>query len=445
VPFREYNPKVTQNWIPKSEVLPYLEGFAVDAERDLLAQMGKAPDLIIGNYSDGNLVAYLLARKLKVTHCCIAHSLEKSRYLFGDLYWQDLEEQYHFSAQFTADLISMNAADFIVTSSYQEIVGTPDTFGQYESYKCFTMPQLYHVVDGIDLFSPKFNRIPPGVNQQLFFPYRQMGDRNATDSDRIAQLLFHQSDERIVGQLDDPNKRALYTASQVDLVKNLSGLIECYGMHPELQDACNLILLTTKLFPEEGANLEEVQQIEKLHQLIEQYHLHGKVRWVGIRLSSQDLGEAYRVIADHQGIFVDFARFESFGQSTLEAMVSGLPTFATQFGGTAEIIDDGDNGFLIDPTDLTGTAQRIIKFVEQCDIDLQDWQTISDRAIRKIQDHYTWEFHTQRLVLLAKVYSFWGFVNHDHREALLRYLDTLFHLIYKPRAEQILEQHMQRI
>ena len=85
-----------------------------------------------------------------------------------------MEAQYHFSAQFTADLISMNAADFIITSSNQEIVGTPESFGQYESYQCFTMPDLYHVVNGINLFSPKFNRVLPSVNGQVFFPYQQL-------------------------------------------------------------------------------------------------------------------------------------------------------------------------------------------------------------------------------------------------------------------------------
>jgi len=34
-------------------------------------------------------------------------TLEKSKYLFSNLYWQDLEEKY-FSLQFTADLIAMN-------------------------------------------------------------------------------------------------------------------------------------------------------------------------------------------------------------------------------------------------------------------------------------------------------------------------------------------------
>lgn len=40
-----------------------------------------------------------------------------------------LDEQYHFSCQFTADLIAMNASDFIITSTFQEIAGDADTVG----------------------------------------------------------------------------------------------------------------------------------------------------------------------------------------------------------------------------------------------------------------------------------------------------------------------------
>lgn len=36
-------------------------------------------------------------------------------------------------------------ADFIITSTYQEIAGQPDHVGQYESHNAFTMPGLYRV------------------------------------------------------------------------------------------------------------------------------------------------------------------------------------------------------------------------------------------------------------------------------------------------------------
>lgn len=35
-----------------------------------------------------------------------------------------MDADYHFAAQFTADLIAMNHTDFIITSTFQEIAGT---------------------------------------------------------------------------------------------------------------------------------------------------------------------------------------------------------------------------------------------------------------------------------------------------------------------------------
>ncbi len=74
------------------------------------------------------------------------------QYTEADVRWRSYEENYHFSVQFTADLLSMSMADFIVTSTKQEICGTDEVQGQYESYAAFTMPGLYRVVDGVSVF-----------------------------------------------------------------------------------------------------------------------------------------------------------------------------------------------------------------------------------------------------------------------------------------------------
>lgn len=57
------------------------------------------------------------------TQGTIAHALEKTKYEDSDAKWKDSDPKYHFSCQFTADIISMNAADFIITSTFQEIAG----------------------------------------------------------------------------------------------------------------------------------------------------------------------------------------------------------------------------------------------------------------------------------------------------------------------------------
>lgn len=445
VPLREFNPNMTQNWISRFEFWPYLETFALDSEKELLAEFQGRPDLIVGNYTDGNLVAFLLSRRMKVTQCNIAHALEKSKYLFSNLYWQDLEEKYHFSLQFTADLIAMNAANFIISSTYQEIVGTPDSVGQYESYKCFTMPDLYHVVNGIELFSPKFNVVPPGVNENAYFPYTRNEERVESDRLNLEAMLFTQEDPaHIFGTLDDPKKRPLFSMARLDRIKNMTGLAECFGKSPELQQHFNLILIAGKLRVEESGDNEERDEIIKLYNIIEQYNLQGKIRWLGVRLSKGESGEVYRVIADRQGIFVQPALFEAFGLTILEAMISGLPTFATQFGGPLEIIQDKVNGFYINPTNLEEMAQKILEFVTKCEQNPHYWQQICQQGIDRVYTTYTWKIHTTKLLSLAKIYGFWNFNSQENREDLLRYIETLFYLIYKPRAQELLEQHKHR-
>jgi len=445
VPFRDFNPNLTQSWISRFEIWPYLETFAIDAERELRAEFQGKPDLIVGNYSDGNLVAFLLARKLQVTQCNIAHALEKSKYLFSNLYWQDLEDKYHFSLQFTADLIAMNAANFIISSTYQEIVGTPDSVGQYESYKSFSMPELYHVVSGIELFSPKFNVVPPGVNEAVYFPYSRTDDRLVSDRDRLEALLFTLDDPaQAYGKLDDPTKRPLFSMARLDRIKNLTGLAECFGQSQSLQERCNLILIAGKLRTEDSTDHEEISEIEKLYRIIDEYDLHGRIRWLGVRLPKADSGEIYRIIADHRGIFVQPALFEAFGLTILEAMITGLPTFATRFGGPLEIIQDQRNGFLINPTNHQEMASLLLDFIIRCDQNPDYWLEISRQGVDRVYSTYTWGIHTKRLLSLAKIYGFWNYNSQQQREDMLRYVESLFYLLYRPRAQALLDQHMQR-
>ena len=139
IPFRNRSGGIISHWISRFDVWPYLERFAAEAQREILAALGNRPDLIVGNYSDGNLVASLISQQLGVTQCNIAHALEKNKYLYSDLYWRENEANHHFACQFTADLIAMNMSDFIITSTYQEIAGTDGLHRAVRKPRC-----LYH-------------------------------------------------------------------------------------------------------------------------------------------------------------------------------------------------------------------------------------------------------------------------------------------------------------
>ncbi|KAK6149475.1 hypothetical protein DH2020_017000 [Rehmannia glutinosa] len=122
VPFRT-DKGIVRKWISRFEVWPYMETFTEDAAKEIVGELDAKPDLIIGNYSEGNLVSSLLANKFGATQCTIAHALEKTKYSDSDIYWKKYDDKYHFSSQFTADLFAMNKTDFIITSTFQEIAG----------------------------------------------------------------------------------------------------------------------------------------------------------------------------------------------------------------------------------------------------------------------------------------------------------------------------------
>jgi len=83
----------------------------------------------------------------------------------------------------------MNAS--VISSTYQEIGGTPDSVGQYEPYKCFTMPELYHVVNGLS-YSVQVQRSYPGVNENYYFPTAlSTEDRIPSDRTRVEGNAFH--------------------------------------------------------------------------------------------------------------------------------------------------------------------------------------------------------------------------------------------------------------
>lgn len=442
VPFRTYNKNVTDNWISRFEIWPYLEEFAEDSYKELFAEFKGRPDLVIGNYSDGNLVATILAKKFGVTQCNVAHALEKSKYLYSALYWDAMEEQYHFSTQFTADLLAMNSADFIITSTYQEIAGREDSLGQYESYRNFTMPGLYRVAGGINLFHPKFNILPPGVNTDLFFPFSEKEKRTKEITEEINERFFSKEySSGSVGQLKNPELPPIFSMARLDKIKNLNSLVKWFGESKELQSRANLIIVAGKLDAGSTTDKEEKNQINLMHKYINDYNLKDKIRWLPGDGDRRRVPEYYRVVADRKGIFIQPALFEGFGLTVIEAMRSGLPTFATQYGGPLEIIVNRKSGFHINPIESEETTQKLIKFFKDCKKDNGYWNKISIAGIERVDKAFNWQLYAKNLISLSKIYGFWKYTTNLEMSELNAYLDLLYHMLYKPRARQMLEQH----
>ncbi|CAA2979855.1 sucrose synthase [Olea europaea subsp. europaea] len=436
VPFRTEK-GIVRKWISRFEVWPYMETFTEDVAKEITAELQAKPDLIIGNYSEGNLAASLLAHKLGVTQCTIAHALEKTKYPDSDIYLKNFDEKYHFSCQFTADLIAMNHTDFIITSTFQEIAGSKDTVGQYESHMAFTMPGLYRVVHGINVFDPKFNIVSPGADTNLYFPYTEKEKRLTALHPEIEELLYSEvENEEHLCVLKDKKKPILFTMARLDRVKNLTGLVEWYAKSPKLRELVNLVVVGGDR-RKESKDLEEQAEMKKMYSLIETYNLNGQFRWISSQMNRVRNGELYRYIADTRGAFVQPAFYEAFGLTVVEAMTCGLPTFATIHGGPAEIIIHGKSGFHIDPYHGEQVADLLVNFFEKSKKDPSHWETISMGGLKRIQEKFTWQIYSDRLLTLAGVYGFWKYVSKLDRLEIRRYLEMFYALKYRKLAEAV--------
>ncbi|KAF9688120.1 hypothetical protein SADUNF_Sadunf02G0164200 [Salix dunnii] len=464
VPFRSEH-GILRKWISRFDVWPYLETYAEttsyalclfyhctdasvnllllllsssppfllnDAGSEIVAELQGFPDFIIGNYSDGNLVASLLAHKMGVTQCNIAHALEKTKYPDSDIYWKKFDDKYHFSCQFTADVLAMNNADFIITSTYQEIAGTKTTVGQYESHSAFTLPGQYRVVHGINVFDTKFNIVSPGADMDIYFPCSDKQKRLTALHGSIEKMLFdHEQTDEQIGTLTDRSKPIIFSMARLDRVKNMTGFVECYGKNTKLRELANLVVVAGYIDVKKSKDREEILEIEKMHELMKKYKLDGQFRWIAAQTNRARNGELYRYIADTKGAFVQPAFYEAFGLTVVEAMSCSLPTFATCHGGPAEIIEHGVSGFHMDPYYPDQAAELMANFFEKCRDDPSYWKKISDAGIQRIYERYTWKIYSERLMTLAGVYGFWKYVSKLERRETRRYLEMFYILKFR--------------
>ncbi|KNA14048.1 hypothetical protein SOVF_111130 [Spinacia oleracea] len=371
VPFRTEK-GIVRRWISRFEVWPYLETYTEDVANEIAGELQAKPDLIIGNYSDGNIVA-----------------------------------------------------------SFK------DTVGQYESHMAFTLPGLYRVVHGIDVFDPKFNIVSPGADLSIYFPYTEEKKRLTALHTEIEELLYSdvQNEEHIC-VIKDRNKPIIFSMARLDRVKNMTGLVEWYGKNKKLRELVNLVVVAGDR-RKESKDIEEKEEMKKMHELIEEYNLNGQFRWISAQMNRVRNGELYRYIADTRGAFVQPAKYEAFGLTVVEAMTCGLPTFATCHGGPAEIIVNGVSGYHIDPYHGDKAAELLVEFFEKSTADPSHWEIISKGGLKRIEEKYTWKIYSDRLLTLAGVYGFWKYVSNLDRREARRYLEMFYALKYKKLAESV--------
>jgi len=84
-------------------------------------------------------------------------------------------------------------------------------------------------------------------------------------------------------------------------------------------------------------------------------------------------------LLSHTDIFIDFSSYQAMGLTTMEAMASGCCVIGPQNGGTAEFIENGVNGILVDTSDPNACYNALINLIN-------DNSNMCRMAYRALQD-----------------------------------------------------------
>ena len=177
--------------------------------------------------------------------------------------------------------------------------------------------------------------IPPGVNTGRFYPINQKDAREYIQLGcGMKMLLF-------VGRIEP--LKGIDT-----LLRSLASLNDCGAL--DKFEVCLTIIGGDASVSEDEMSVE----MAKLMELRRELNLEDVVAFLGKR--SQDTLPYYYSAAD---VVVMPSHYESFGMVALEAMACGTPVVASQVGGLAYLIQDGETGYHVRDQEPDELADRL--------------------------------------------------------------------------------------
>jgi D-inositol-3-phosphate glycosyltransferase len=226
-----------------------------------------------------------------------------------------------------------------------------------------------HWLYGADM--TKVSIIPPGVDLNRFSPIPK----------KIAK-----------GTLGIPahHKNILF-AGRVEPLKGIDTLLKAMALMkkhcPELADNVCVAIIGGDPWAEtpdaEMARLKEMRVALGVENM---------VTFLGAK--DQDILPNYYAAAE---MVVMPSHYESFGMVALEAMAMGTPVIASEVGGLAFLVKDGENGFLVPSRDPEALAERIFTLLN----DTNCQQQLGHNAFNHAQK-YAW---SEIVNQMTKVYS----------------------------------------
>jgi sucrose-phosphate synthase len=355
-------------YIRKELLWNHLEEF-VDKSIKHIKNKGRLPDIIHSHYADAGYVCTELTQFFGIPFVHTGHSLgrDKLRKLLTDeMDKNEIEKRYKISHRINIEENIIHFANRIVTSTKQEI---QNQYGDYNN----TSPE-------------KFRVIPPGVDLEKFYAYN-----SRIPLDEETSKLLQTISEQLLNFFVQIEKPLILTVCRPDKRKNISGLIKAYGEDKELQKKANLAIFAGIREDIQQMPDNEREVLTDILLLMDKYNLYGKMAIPKRHDTHTEVPELYRIAADTGGVFTNVALTEPFGLTLIEAAGCGVPVVATDDGGPRDILENCQNGILVDVSETKNISDAIKKIIN----DKELWLRYSGSGMKNVKKYYTWKAHAQ--------------------------------------------------
>ena len=202
--------------------------------------------------------------------------------------------------------------------------------------------------DQMVVSSEKYFKEDLPVDQRLMFPaINPLSDKNKEISKKMVM-------EKITKAGIPTDKPIITQVSRLDPWKDPEGVIDVFKLVREKVDCRLLFCYNVASDDPEGLRMYD-KVLRKANMLYKKGHI---LFVVG---NNETLVNAIQKFSD---VVIQKSTKEGFCLAVTEALWKGTPVVASNVGGLPAQIDDGKNGYLVQPKDTNGFAERIVHLLK---------------------------------------------------------------------------------
>lgn len=372
-----------QTYRQKETLWDYLDEF-VDKTIRFIDEEGDFPDAVHGHYADGIYLAEQISEIFGIPFLATGHSLgrnKKNILLQEGLTPEKIDEKFNMHRRIEVEENALRKADAFVEST-QYIIES-----QYDLYN--------------NVKQARFEVIPPGINSEIYYPFYRM-DMPGFKMSIEQEQAFYRVNADIERFLFNPSKPLILSIGRADRRKNFETIIQAYGQDKELRAMANLAIFAGVRKDITQMPTDEQDILTNLLLLLDKYDLYGKMAIPKKNDPKLEVPEIYRIAARKKGVFVNATPGENFGLTIVEAASCGLPVIASPTGGPKEILEQCDNGLLVDVEYPAAIADALKKIIA----DEATWDKYSSNGILASSQFYSWSAFAEKYIqLISNLYK----------------------------------------